>query len=172
MFGVRATSPVSSYDIQSNLKSNISEAIRKNIQKPDCGWAQTGGPQVGSLTLNFINPGQALPDFEITLPFPVSRLWLASIANGSKNNSYMFHFRPIGNTYNSNAVVPSGSEPWIPFRGFTDPTYNNLLRFKKPITQFYVDVGFEGGGGSHLTTFMFSDDSFDVEFFPGLAPSQ
>src|SRR5271156_3641298 len=142
MFGVLATEDVSQFDIQRNIKSNILEAIRKNVQKPDCGWQQTGGPQVGSITFDFINPGQAIPDFLITLPFPISRLWLSAIANVSKNNSYMFHFRPLNRTYNSNAVDVTGAEPWIPFRGFTDPTYDVVFRFAKPITQFYLDIGF------------------------------
>jgi hypothetical protein len=172
MFSVRANENDSHFDIRSNLKGSVLEAIKKNTQKPDCGWEQTGGPQVGSLTFDFINPGHAISDFLVILPFPVKRLWLSAIATISKNNSYMFHFRPLNRSYNSNAVDVTGAEPWLPMRANTDPSWTNVLNFKKPISQFYLDIGFEDGGGSHLTTFMFSDDSFDVTYFPAETSGQ
>lgn len=143
------------------------------LNAPELETCGTTGPRIGSDTIDFgASLGQAIADFPISLPWPVSRLWLASITNGAKNNSVMFHFSKIGNVYNSNAIIPTGNEPWIPMSSFVDPGYNNLLKFENPITNFYLDFGFESGGGGHVITLMYSDDSFDIDFFPRLAPSQ
>lgn len=158
-------------DLQTRISDRIETAVSKFTQQDDC-WSDSSAPRIASITVDFINNGgHAISDYLLKFPFPVTRFWISSIADVSKNNSYLAHFDPFGKVYPGNSIDPDGSEPWIPLIATTDPGWNNVLVFKKPISQIYVDIGFEDGGGSHKTTFMFCDDSFKVEYFPRNSPS-
>jgi hypothetical protein len=95
---------------------------------------------------------------------------VASIANAHINDSLYFHFQPIGNKYVAQAIVRTGTENWIPWTTYANGSaatgYRGIMRFCKPITKFYLDIGFDAAGAASQITILCGND-LDMLQSPG-----
>jgi len=152
--------------VMTGLKNNVREAVTKNLQQPSCGWENNGRPNLRSVTLQLGNAGPAKNDIHVVLQKPARKIWLASLPDNVEGCSIYWHLDPIGNRYTTNQIVPSGFEPWISMVTASGTNYRTVLKSKVPISEFYLDVGWETGAADHNLTFLLADDDFDVEFIP------
>jgi hypothetical protein len=107
--------------------------------------------------------GPALADVLVQLPFPSRYIRIVSCLNAALANTLFFHFAPLRRSYSGTGTGPySGNENWIPMCNWVSALQNTKLGFTIklcfPITQFYLDVGFEAGGVDHNLTFLCSND--------------
>jgi hypothetical protein len=120
-----------------------------------------GGPQIYFAPVQSQGIGGATADIYVQLPFPCKVFFLCSIQ--TPQDSIFFHFEQLAKNYNgSNAIVPTGKEPWIPLNNqiisSVAPYYWSILKFKRPIQAFYVDMGQEAGAQNFATICCVKDE--------------
>ena len=124
---------------------------------------QTSGPQIYWAHVHKTALGGAKADILVPLGFPCNAFALVNALNALGQNSIFFHLRPLNKTYTGNGTNAIGTEEWIPLTNFpsgsTQPLWG-ILRFREKITQFYLDIGQEAGGGDFdITIACFNDDT-------------
>jgi hypothetical protein len=106
------------------------------------------GPQLYNAQVQSLAIGGAAADIYVQLPYGCKVFFLGSVL--TPQNSIFFHLTPLGKQYGgSNAIVPKGNEPWWPMTNqpvsTSSPYYWSVLKFKRPIQAFYLDMGNENG---------------------------
>jgi hypothetical protein len=133
---------------------------------PNCGEDPRilgSGPQMYFATVAGQAVGGALGDIYVQLPFPCRVFFLNSVL--TPQNSVFFHLEPLGKTASyggSNAIIAKGNEQWFPMTNqaiaTAAPFFWSILKFKRPIQAFYLDLGNENGAANLVTICCVKDE--------------
>lgn len=113
----------------------------------------------------------ALSDVLVNLVRPCKQFMVSSIAQAHVQDSLYFHLVPIGKGPSVIQSIPrTGTENWIPWTtysaGASPQGYRGIIRLCKPITKFYLDIGFDGAGAASNLTILCGND-LDMISSPG-----
>lgn len=166
--------PKGSNPVLENIQRNVNEASSKNTQQPDCGWVGKGINDLYFITVQAKPVPGAAPvgDFVINLPKAFRKFFIVSCTNSANNNSKYLHLSPIGKHYptGSPGITPDGSEQWFNMNQVTGANQTqgaNIIKFKEPVQQIYLDFGFETGGGTpYQFTICCTDEGVSFPEFP------
>ena len=122
------------------------------------------GPDILFINFNFFQLiGGSLSDIPVHIPIPCTTFFLASVKSGNENDSIIFHTKPSNLL---RAKINLGPTPtgFVPFIAMTSnqaggSTYRTVIRFKKPIQDFLLDIGTEVGQGPTFTICCVADDA-------------
>jgi hypothetical protein len=121
-------------------------------------------PQAGLLEfIQTLNPGQAtaIADQLIQLPFPARYIRVVACNTTATQNTAFLHLAKLGKVYSGVGILMNGGETWIPLGNTPGGVQNKVgftIKLCKPISQFYLDLGFEAGAGvAHNLTFLVSN---------------
>ncbi len=151
--------------VRDNLAANAASALQKQAQT-DQSWSRGSGNN----DVNFVNFRAVLPgpvvaqaDQQVKLTTPYSRFLLVPLTANSLHNGIYFHLAKLGKLYSGSVITPDGTEAWLALTNFGR---SSVLKFAKPINEFYLDFDFASGTAYAFTIFCFNED-FDLtpDFF-------
>lgn len=127
----------------------------------------TSGPQITPLTFDFrALIGGNLFDIPVSLPFPCNCFFLASISQGGESNSLVMYFNKLNYKQGTSFVTNwQGLEQVFYFnvgQQAAGQNYRSVIRFKEPVTQFFLAIGTENGSGQRFTIFATNDDELEL----------
>jgi hypothetical protein len=128
----------------------------------DCGINDINFQQVHFTPVPGTSP---VADVLVQLPAKYKHFIVVSVLTLAANNSLYFHLSKLNKAYplGDSAIHNDGKEQW--FAMFTRTAGGGtigsiLLKFQQPVNQFYLDAGFEVGGGTAWDVMIacFNDD--------------
>lgn len=123
------------------------------------------GPQMFALTLD-LRPliGGNIFDLLQTLPFPCNTIFLASVQGGDEANSLAVSLVPTGIPTGTSFTALTGNQSLIFLTSnlTTGPFYRTVIRFKEPVTRFFLHIGGENGHFSRFTLLCTNDEQLEL----------
>jgi len=153
------------------MMERVQQAVNKNTQTPECGWAGRGDNNLYYLTIKApaIAGVQCQADYLVKLPAPFRKFLLVSVTTAANNNSLFLHLQPLGKQYpiGISAITPDGTENWLSMKmKSAADTQGVMWAFKSGVDVIYFDWGYEAGGGiSYAFTLACSNDA-EFDFRP------
>lgn len=166
---------------EADLNNKFSEIINRSdgpFAPTQCAPLCNDIPDTNDLffaQLQLVSTGGAIADHLVMLPKPYRMFMLSSKASVAANNKLYFHLSPCGNgstqlngeyRYGGLDITSTGMETWFPMCGTTNQACP-IIRFCKPITKFYLDVGFSAGGSGIQPLTILCANDLDMYETPG-----
>lgn len=123
------------------------------------------GPQIFHLIVDITGIiGGNIFDLPQQLPFPCNTFFLESVRQGDEANSLIMYFQKLNLPRAFSFATFSGNEPiyFLTSNRTTGPVYRTVLRFKEPVTNFFVGIGTEDGVGSQYCIGCTNDDEMEI----------
>ena len=161
--------------VQSNLRRPIGVPTRGVIlNAPDLEDCASDSNELQAITVT-VTGVNAVADVLVQLSFPARMIMVASIGPSQpmEARSLFLHLVPLGkqqtylNSGTPTVITPDGTEPWFEIHNADLGTVSfkamSYVKFRKPITKFYLDIGNEGGGANPRNyTFFCTNDIENV----------